>query len=47
MHVDDERHELGPGDAVLAPVGSQHDLRNTGTGTLTVVVVWGRPGTAD
>jgi len=47
MRVDDEEHELGPGDAVLAPVGSDHDLRNVGAGPLKVLVVWGRPGTAD
>lgn len=45
MRVDDEQHDLGPGDAVLAPVGSRHDLRNTGADTLKVVVVWGRPAT--
>lgn len=43
MCVDGETHELGPGDAVLAPVESDHDLRNTGTTTLQVVIIWGRP----
>lgn len=43
MRVDGEEHQLGPGDAVLAPAGSEHDLHNTGEGTLRVVVVWGRP----
>lgn len=47
MNVDHSTHELRPGDAVLAPVGSDHDLRNTGPGTLRVVVVWGRPAAAD
>ena len=47
MRVGDETHELGPGDAVLAPVGSEHDLRNTGQTTLKVVVIWGRPAEAD
>lgn len=46
-HVDQQVHELGPGDAVLAPVGSDHDLRNTGTTVLKVVVVWGRPAETD
>jgi mannose-6-phosphate isomerase-like protein (cupin superfamily) len=45
MRVDDERHDLGPGDAVLAPPGSRHDLTNTGDTPLKVVVVWGRPAT--
>lgn len=43
MRVDDSTHVLGPGDAVLAPVGSPHDLLNTGEETLRVVVIWGRP----
>lgn len=43
MSVDGQVHDLLPGDAVLAPVGSEHDLVNTGPGTLRVVVVWGRP----
>jgi mannose-6-phosphate isomerase-like protein (cupin superfamily) len=47
MRVDDRTVDLGPGDAVLAPVGSEHDLRNTGDTVLRVVVVWGRPGHAD
>lgn len=47
MRVDDEEYELGPGDAVLAPVGSKHDLRNTGATPLKVLVVWGRPGKTD
>ncbi|MHA6801535.1 cupin domain-containing protein [Bounagaea algeriensis] len=47
MRVDERTHELGPGDAVLAPVGSEHDVRNTGETTLKVVVVWGRPAESD
>ncbi|MQA16415.1 MAG: cupin domain-containing protein, partial [Pseudonocardiaceae bacterium] len=43
MRVDGETHELGPGDAVLAPVESDHDLHNTGTTPVRVVVIWGRP----
>lgn len=47
MHLDGEAVDLSPGDAVLAPVGSAHDLHNTGTSSLRVVVIWGRPGEAD
>lgn len=47
MRVDDAEHELGPGDALLAPAGSEHDVRNTGSGPLRLLVVWGRPGEAD
>ncbi len=47
MCVDGREHRLGPGDAVLAPAGSDHDLRNTGVDALKVVVVWGRPAPVD
>lgn len=47
MHVDDRTFDLGPGDAVLAPVDSEHDLHNTGDTTLKVVVLWGKPAPAD
>jgi len=47
MRVDQETYQLGAGDAVLAPVGSQHDLRNTGRTALRVVVVWGKPASVD
>jgi mannose-6-phosphate isomerase-like protein (cupin superfamily) len=47
MQIDGHVLDLGPGDAVLAPVGSEHDLRNTGDTALRLVVVWGRPGHAD
>lgn len=47
MRVDDRTYHLGPGDAVLAPVGAEHDLRNTGNETLRLVVVFGAPGTTD
>lgn len=47
MRVGDDEHELVAGDSVLAPVGVPHDLRNTGTGTLRVLVVWGEEGHKD
>lgn len=47
MRVDGQTFEMGPGDSVLAPVGSEHDLRNSGASTLKVVVVWGRPAPVD
>ncbi|MDN5854398.1 MAG: cupin domain-containing protein [Actinomycetia bacterium] len=46
MRVDDETYELAAGDAVLAPAGSDHDLRNAGENTAHVLVIWGNPGTA-
>lgn len=45
MRVDGAAHELRPGDAVLAPVGSNHDLHNPGDETAHVLVVFGEPGT--
>src|SRR5699024_8934009 len=47
MRVDDQTYHLGPGDAVLAPVGAEHDLHNSGEETLRLVVIFGAPGTAD
>ncbi|HET8795611.1 MAG TPA: cupin domain-containing protein [Arthrobacter sp.] len=47
MRVGDDVHEIGPGDSVLASQGVEHDLRNTGTGRLKVLVIWGKPGEAD
>ncbi|MDN5916748.1 MAG: cupin domain-containing protein [Pseudonocardia sp.] len=44
MTVDEQRHTLRRGDAVLAPAGSAHDFRNTGDGNATVLVIWGPPG---
>lgn len=47
MRLDGTEHQLGPGDALLAPPGTEHDVRNTGAVPLSLLVVWGRPGEAD
>lgn len=47
MEVGDNSYSLNPGDAVLAPVGVDHNLHNTGHSTLKLVVVFGAPGTAN
>ncbi|GAA3328273.1 cupin domain-containing protein [Paeniglutamicibacter sulfureus] len=47
MRVGQEQHELKAGDSILAPAGVEHDLRNTGDGTLRVLVVWGEEGHKD
>lgn len=47
MHIGSDVFNLSPGDAALAPVGSEHNLRNTGDVLLRVMVVWGKPGDAD
>lgn len=47
LTFDDDVYDVGPGDAVRAPVGVPHDLRNTGDVTLKLVVVWGATGNAD
>lgn len=43
MHIDGRPLRLGPGDAVRAPVDSEHDIVNTGDSTLSLVVVFGTP----
>ncbi|MCY0904823.1 cupin domain-containing protein [Arthrobacter sp. H14-L1] len=47
MEVSGETFDISAGDSVLAKVGASHDLRNTGTGPLKLVVVWGAPGASD
>lgn len=47
MTVDGVTHELGPGDAVLAPAGVDHDLVNTGDVPLRLVFVFGYRAEAD
>lgn len=47
MTVDETVYDLGPGDAVLAAAGSEHDLINTGERPLRLIVVWGYHGSAD
>ncbi|GAA4380550.1 cupin domain-containing protein [Paeniglutamicibacter cryotolerans] len=47
MRLGELVHELEAGDCVLAVPGVEHDLRNTGAGTLRMLVIWGPPGNAD
>lgn len=47
MHLGDQVYELAPGDSVLAGPHELHDLANTGTTDLRVLVVWGPPGGVD
>ena len=47
MRVGTEVYEMGSGDSVLALSGVEHDLVNTGSGDLRVLVVWGPPGSFD
>lgn len=47
LTLDGEVHQLGPGDAMLSPAGTDHNLVNTGEDPLRVIVVWGEPGNAD
>lgn len=47
LTLDGEGHQLGPGDAMLSPAGTDHNLVNTGEDPLRVIVVWGEPGNAD
>ncbi len=41
MQVDDEIREVEPGDAIHIPIGSFHELTNTGSEELTILVVAG------
>jgi len=41
VQVDDETREVGPGDAIHIPIGSYHELVNSGEEELTILVVAG------
>lgn len=41
--MDDEVVDVEAGDAVLAPPGVDHGVRNTGTEPLKFVIIWGPP----
>jgi len=41
MQVDEETHEVKPGDAIHIPVGHFHELTNIGEEELTLLVVAG------
>ncbi|MBW0103936.1 cupin domain-containing protein [Pseudonocardia sp. KRD291] len=43
--LDGDTVELRPGDALLAPAGVRHGVRNDGPDTAEFVLVWGPPGT--
>ena len=47
MSFDGEEVSVAAGDAVLAPEGVDHGLRNTGDGPMKLVIVWGPPVTGD
>jgi mannose-6-phosphate isomerase-like protein (cupin superfamily) len=39
MHVDEEKRQVGPGDAIWIPIGSRHALANNGQGDCVILVV--------
>ncbi len=43
MWMDGEETAVGPGDAVMAPPGADHGFRNTGSGALKLLIIWGAP----
>ena len=43
MWADGEDIPVKAGDAVLAPEGSDHGLRNTGSRSLKLLIIWGKP----
>lgn len=46
MTLGERTVELAAGDALLAPAGVEHGVRNDGPEPAEFVVVWGPPGTA-
>jgi mannose-6-phosphate isomerase-like protein (cupin superfamily) len=47
IQQDGQTHLLGPGDALRAPAGTEHDLACEGEEPLEVLVAWGSPGRFD
>ena len=43
MWADGEDVPVRAGDAVLVPEGSDHGLRNTGSRSLKLLIIWGKP----
>jgi len=43
VSVDGRDVPVAAGEAVLAPAGTEHGIRNTGKGPMKVVFIWGRP----
>ena len=41
IQVDEETREVSPGDAIHIPIGSYHELTNSGEEELTILVVAG------
>lgn len=39
MRVDNEKRQIGPGDAIWIPAGSEHALMNNGDGECSILVV--------
>ena len=43
MQVDRESVPISAGDAIMVPPGADHGFRNTGSGPLKLVIIWGDP----
>ena len=43
MQVDGEDVPISAGDAIMVPPGADHGFRNTGSGPLKLVIIWGTP----
>jgi mannose-6-phosphate isomerase-like protein (cupin superfamily) len=41
--VGGETREVGPGDLVVVPAGTQHNFTNTGSGQLRLLTIYGPP----
>ena len=46
MTLDGQHIPVTAGDAILAPPGCDHGMRNTGNTPLKVVLIWGKPQAA-
>ena len=46
MTLDGQHIPVSAGDAILAPPGCDHGMRNTGSTPLKVVLIWGQPQAA-
>ena len=43
MWMDDQEATVAPGDAIMAPPGTDHGFRNTGDTPLKLLIAWGPP----
>ena len=47
MRLNTEEHDIGPGDMVFVPVGSDHRITSSENDPLHVIFILDRPGAAE